>query len=84
VCLRFQLPAVLLVLLAAASETCAAASEVSDSDCERATIEKVCEHVGQMSEEVTLSTRKAAFDEGAGTRLNLVCNTRKRMSLKFV
>jgi hypothetical protein len=83
VCLRFQLPAVLLVLLAAASETCAAASEVSDSDCERATIEKVCEHVGQMSEEVTLSTRKGAFDEGDGTRLNLVCNSRKRMSLNL-
>ena len=83
VCSRLQLPTVLLVLLAAASETCAAASEVSDSDCERATIEKVCEHVGHMSEEVTLNTIKGASDEGVGIRLNLVCNSRKRMSLNL-
>jgi hypothetical protein len=84
VCLKRQLPVFFLALLVVASESHAAASEVSDADCERAKIEDVCDNIaGQMSEEVTLSTRKGTSNKEAGTRLNLACTTRKRMSLNL-
>ena len=86
VCLKLQLPVALLALVSAVSENCCAASLVSDGDCEHATIEDICEHIGnQISKEVSLkeSATKSVFDKDDGSRLNLVCTTRKRISLNL-